>query len=193
MKTVVRIVIILILASTSLLVKAQWYTSIGTNYSQIYLTPSIYHDHKTFNYGLGISIGTIYNHQFNRTLNTIIGAKYLLRNVKPIYDVSHYTEIYSGSLVIDNQHMLSIPISLRVQTWKNIDVITGWDFDIFLNTIDSKMDNRIDPNLNFGISYTLKKWMIDAGYKFSVTPYRENDGFNYKNRSFYLNLNYNLF
>ena len=184
-------------------IKSQLYVTAGSNLSQVYLTPSMHDYQTTYDYAFGYSFGVLYNHQFNEMLSSTIGTSFIWRNVDPIYSTWFYNELYTSELTSNSQNILCVPISFQVKTCKNIHFLTGFDFNMFLNEIDTRYENRIDPHLKFGTAFKQKKWSVDAGYTFSITPYRKNEGYEYdkiqgsgyyyKSRCFYINFNYLVF
>ena len=183
--------ILILLVITNL--NGQVYVTAGANVSRINL---IEYNRNAYDYGLGYDIGATYFHQINNRFTASTGMLFTHRRVKPIYDVNFYRETYQSSLVINNQNLVGIPLDLRTKAYKPFSIITGVNFNVFLNEIQKKKEKRIDTNLKLGIAYEINKVIIDAGYTFSMYPYRLNtDIFNYRygNQSFFVKVNYQIF
>ncbi len=193
----IRTILFFILLWSMAEINGQLYVTGGSNLSRIYIMDSGW---QPYNYGLGYNLGVAYTYELNKTFSSRFGVGFIHRKVNPATSTSLYTETFSSKLVTEDQNMLAIPIDIRVNTCKGVSFITGFDFNFFLNDIDSEYEKVLDPNLKFGLSYGLKRFVIDAGYTFSIRPFREQDslaeglvGNRYKNESFFINIAYRLF
>ncbi len=185
------LVFVLLLCLTG--ANGQLYITGGSNLSRIYMMDKARGPH-AYNYGFGYNLGVAYTYELNETFSSRLGAGFTYRKVDPIYSIIEYPETYPGKLVIEDQSIFCIPIDIRVNTCYGVKLITGFDFNFFLNNIDSEYERVLDPNLKFGLSYGLKRFVVDAGYTFSIRPFREQDSGNrYKNQSFFINIAYPLF